>query len=140
MKVESLDIFSDSQLVVCQINDEYQAREGKMAAYLHKAKKLLESFNSYTISQIPRSQNVEANALTLLASKRDADQLKFIPVETLNSPSIQTGEPLTVNCAIARDNWMTPVIQYLKDSVLPEEKKKARLLRLKAARYMLYDN
>ena len=25
MKVESLDIFSDSQLVVCQINDEYQA-------------------------------------------------------------------------------------------------------------------
>ena len=34
MKVESLDIFSDSQLVVCQINDEYQAREEKMAAYL----------------------------------------------------------------------------------------------------------
>ena len=25
MKVESLDILSDSQLVVCQINDEYQA-------------------------------------------------------------------------------------------------------------------
>ena len=34
LKVESLDIFSDSQLVVCQINDEYQAREEKMAAYL----------------------------------------------------------------------------------------------------------
>ena len=25
MKVELLDIFSDSQLVVCQINEEYQA-------------------------------------------------------------------------------------------------------------------
>ena len=25
IKVESLDIFSDSQLIVCQINDEYQA-------------------------------------------------------------------------------------------------------------------
>ena len=25
MKVESLDIFSDSQLIVCQINDKYQA-------------------------------------------------------------------------------------------------------------------
>ena len=36
MKVESLDIFSDSQLVVCQIN-EYQAREEKMVAYLRKA-------------------------------------------------------------------------------------------------------
>ena len=33
MKVESLEIFSDSQLVVCQITDEYQAQEEKMAAY-----------------------------------------------------------------------------------------------------------
>ena len=34
MKVESLDIFIDSQLVVCQITDEYQAQEEKMSAYL----------------------------------------------------------------------------------------------------------
>ena len=46
MKVESLDIFSDSQLVVCQINKEYQVREEKMAAYLLKAKKLLGSLSS----------------------------------------------------------------------------------------------
>ena len=52
MKVESLEIFSDSQLVVCQITDEYQAREEKMVAYLHKAKDLLGFFNSYTIRQI----------------------------------------------------------------------------------------
>ena len=32
MKVESLEIFSDSQLIVCHINDEYQARKVKMAA------------------------------------------------------------------------------------------------------------
>ena len=55
MKVESLDIFSDSQLVVCQINDEYQAREEKMAAYLQKARELLGAFSSYTINQISRS-------------------------------------------------------------------------------------
>ena len=95
-----------------------------MAAYLQKAKELLGSFSSYTISQILRSQNVEADALARLASARDADQLKSIPVETLNSPSIQTKEPLTVNCAPTKESWMTPVIQYLKDSVLPEDKKK----------------
>ena len=140
MKVESLDIFSDSQLVVCQINNEYQAREGKIAAYLHKVKKLLEFFSSYTINQISRSKNVEADALTRLSQAKDADQLKFIPVDTLSSLSIQTGEPLTVNCATTKDNWMTPVVQYLKDDTLPEDRKKARPLRLKAARYTLYDN
>ena len=55
MKVESLEIYSNSQLVVCQITDEYQAQGEKMAAYLHKAKNLLSSFSSYTIHQVLRS-------------------------------------------------------------------------------------
>ena len=55
MKVGSLDIFNNSQLVLCQINAEYQAREEKMATYLLKAKELLKSLNLYTIRQIPRS-------------------------------------------------------------------------------------
>ena len=119
-----MDIFSDSQLVVCQINDEYQAQEEKMAAYLQKAKELLGSFSSYTVSQILRSRNMEADALARLALAKDTNQLKVISVETLDFPGIQTNEPLTVNCATAKDSWMTPFIQYLKDGVLPEDKKK----------------
>ena len=57
MKVESLEIYSDSQLVVCQITGEYQSRGEKMAAYLQKAKDLLKSFSSYAIHQVLRSQN-----------------------------------------------------------------------------------
>ena len=56
MKVESPEIYSDSQLVVCQVTDEYQARGEKMAAYLHKAKDFLRTFSSYTIQQVPRAQ------------------------------------------------------------------------------------
>ena len=92
MKVESLKVFSESHLVVCQITDEYQAREEKMTAYLQKARELLGSFSSYTISQIPRSQNAKADALAMLASTKDADQLKVIPMETLDSLSTQTME------------------------------------------------
>ena len=49
MKVESLEIYSDSQLVIYQVTDEYQARSEKMVAYLQKAKDLLSAFSSYTI-------------------------------------------------------------------------------------------
>ena len=49
MKVESLEIYSDPQLVVCNITNMYQVRGEKMAAYLQKAKDLLSSFSSYTI-------------------------------------------------------------------------------------------
>ena len=34
MKVESLEIYSDSQLVVYQVTEEYQVLGEKMAAYL----------------------------------------------------------------------------------------------------------
>ena len=67
IKVESLEIYSDSQLVVCQITDEYQAQGEKNAAYLQKAKDLLKSFSSYTMHQVPRSQNIhQVDALARL--------------------------------------------------------------------------
>ena len=34
---------------------------------------------------------------------------------------------------------MTPIFQHLKDGVLLEDKNKARLLKLKAAQYIIYD-
>ena len=79
--------------------------------------------------------------LLLVALTKDAYQLKIVPVETLDSPSIQTIKELqTVNCVMTKNSWMTSIIRYLKDSVLPEDKRKARLLRLKATRYTLYDD
>ena len=57
MKVESLEIYSYSQLIVCQITDEYLGQGEKMAAYLQKTRDLLKSFSSYMIYQVPRSQN-----------------------------------------------------------------------------------
>ena len=49
MKVKSLEIYSDSQLVIGQITNVYQVRGDKMVAYLQKVKDLLSSFSSYTI-------------------------------------------------------------------------------------------
>ena len=49
MRVESLNICSDSQLFVCQVTNKYQARGEKLAAYLQKAKDLLNAFSSFKI-------------------------------------------------------------------------------------------
>ena len=87
-----------------------------MAAYLKKAKDLLSAFSSYTIQQVPRLQNSQVDTLARLSSTKDAELLEVIPVEFLNEPSIQsTDQPMTVNCVTMTDNWMTPIVQYLKD-------------------------
>ena len=59
-----------------------------MVAYLQKSKDLLKSFSSYTIHQILKSQNAQADALDRLASTKDAELLEVIPVEFLSKPSI----------------------------------------------------
>ena len=38
-----------------------------------------------------------------------------------------------------KENWITPIIIYLKDGRLPEDKDEARRLRIKVAKYVLID-
>ena len=111
-----------------------------MAAYLRKDKDLLSGFSLFKIKQVPREQNTQADVLARLASTKDSELLEVVPVEFFSTPSITpTNMQSTVNSVNSADNWITLIIQYLKDGNLPEDKKKARLLRLKAARYILYD-
>ena len=37
------------------------------------------------------------------------------------------------------ENWMTPIVSYLKDGRLPKLKDEARKLKVKSARYILMD-
>ena len=140
MKVESLEIYNNSQLIVFQVIDKYQARGEKMVAYLQKAKDLLSAFSSVKIQQVPRELSTQVDALARLASTKDTKLLVVILVEFLNEPSMQSMDlRLTIDYVTTTDTWMTPIVQYLKDGQLLKDKRKARLLRLKATRYILYD-
>ena len=39
-----------------------------------------------------------------------------------------------------KDDWMKEIIDFLQESILPEDKTKARKIRLKAARYAIIEN
>ena len=82
-----------------------------MAAYLQKAKDLLSTFSSYTIQQVLRAQNAQADTLACLASTKDTELLEVIPVEFLNELSIDTMDQLqTVNCTTATNSWITLIV------------------------------
>ena len=97
-----------------------------MVAYLNKTKDLLEQFDKYTLQQVPRDQNSNADALSKLASAKYADTLNIVPVERLSMPSIQVEE--TAMVIQMADTWMTPYIEYLTQGVLPTDINKARTL------------
>ena len=122
--------------MVNQILGEYQARGFKMMAYLSKVKDSLAQFDRYSIQQVPREKNSNADALAKLASTKETESLSIIPVEHLSDPSIK-GEETQVIQAI--DTWMTPIIKYLEEGSLPSNKNEARKLRRHAVRFLLLD-
>ena len=98
----------------------------------------MEIFPIASIVVIPRSKNANADALAKLASTRDAELLDTASVEFLAEPIIK---PQSEIMELTQEpSWMDPIIAYLKNGELPEEKMEARILQLKAARYVLYDD
>ena len=82
-------------------------------------------------------ENARADALARLASATRTELRRTIPIEVLESRSIE--EDLTVNI-ITLDlgpSWMDPIRKYVEEGELPEDKLAAKKLKYKAARYVL---
>nr|GFA28795.1 reverse transcriptase domain-containing protein [Tanacetum cinerariifolium] len=116
----------------------YVDKEDKMIKYLKIVRGLISGFTTFSISQVPRSKNKKANALSKITSTSFAHLSKQILVEVLENKSIKDKEVATV---IKEDGptWMTQLVEYLKEGVLLEDKKEARKLRLKAHQYELME-
>ena len=66
MEADQLEVSNDSQLVVKQIEDSYEARGEKMILYLKKVQELLKKFIRAQVKHVPRAENSRAadNSLT----------------------------------------------------------------------------
>ncbi|KAL0395106.1 UNVERIFIED_CONTAM: hypothetical protein Slati_4476800 [Sesamum latifolium] len=78
--------YSDSQLIVKQVNGEYEANEESMVQYLQQIEKLKTKFKSFQLQQIPRKENVKADSLSKLASALEDCKTRRITVQHLLQP------------------------------------------------------
>ena len=139
LNVQHLIINSDSQLIVCQVTSQYNAKEPRMSQYYQVVHNLLAQFVSWKIIQIPRAQNSKADALARLASSTVTDLKRSIPVEFLEKPSIAIQEQVVNQVHVsAETNWMTPFIDYLSSTHIPDgNSPEERKLKRKALQYVL---
>ncbi|GJV87937.1 reverse transcriptase domain-containing protein [Tanacetum coccineum] len=131
MGVRNVHVSVDSKLVANQVLGTYVAKEENMVKYLEKAKSLISGFANFSISQVPRSKNKKADALSKIASTSFAHLSKQVLVEVLKEKSIQEEEVATV-VEEEGPTWMTPIMEYLKDGPLPDDRNEASKLRIKA--------
>ncbi|XP_060972375.1 uncharacterized protein LOC133038292 [Cannabis sativa] len=138
LNAKTIEVMSDSQLIVNQLNGSYQAKDSKMASYLQIVQDQISRFTKFTINQVPRLENNHADALANLGSSIQIKDGVTIPVVIMQWPA--TWKPNEdVKSLNEQDNWMKPIMQYLEDGTLPHDKNESRKLRAKAARFTLYN-
>ncbi|XP_074327805.1 uncharacterized protein LOC141665719 [Apium graveolens] len=133
LKVQDLNIFSDSQIVVKQINGEYIAKDPILAKYQALIQSYLASIPKHQVLQICQEENEKADIISKLV-RNSSDLDCSIYFEELQKPSIDSEEVLEIE---SNQNWMTPFINYLEKGELPEDKGKSQRLKAKAAKFIL---
>ncbi|XP_035844030.1 uncharacterized protein LOC118490476 [Helianthus annuus] len=137
MGVRHIEAHVDSMLVAGQINGQYEAKGDIMALYLNQAKTLLQTFYSYKVHHINRSENKPADALSKLASTSFQHLAKDVRIEVLSNPSVPLREVSVIQTGTT--SWMTPIIMYLQSGILPENKAEARKIQYKSEHYQMAD-
>ncbi|XP_074351337.1 uncharacterized protein LOC141690431 [Apium graveolens] len=95
MKMENLNVFSDSMSVVYQING---------------------------------GQNKGADELAKLGSLREATLLGVLPLDIQRQPSMPEHEVGSLSDNLC-PTWMIPILAYIKEGSLPDEKNEARRIK-----------
>ncbi|XP_074374125.1 uncharacterized protein LOC141714507 [Apium graveolens] len=72
---------SDSELVVNQVNTEFQARGPRTELYLRCTQRLIGMFKEVRLECVPREKNSNADALAKMGSQQEAVLLGIIPLE-----------------------------------------------------------
>jgi hypothetical protein len=115
-KAISVEIYGDSELVMKQLNGQYQCRNDILRNYYEECKGILKSFQLVIQQHIPREHNEEANRLAQSASSYRENQEVF------------ANDVYTFGSDLAEDDWRKEIVDYLESP----SRKVSRKLRYKA--------
>ena len=135
-----VNMFLDSRLVVCQVNGELEAGDERMQGYLDQIKRLQSRFDSFSLLHIPRSGNTHADSLATLATSLAQSLPWVILVEDLYKPSMTKREFIHVHQVRVGPSWMNPLVLFLKEDILLEEKTEADKIQRNASRFWLSED
>ena len=88
-------------------------------------------------TQVPRSQNIEANELARQASSEAGPMNTNLKIEVQKRPSIEEVLTLAIQ---SESNWMTQILSFLQDEWLPQDVEEARRIRKRAARFAILND
>ena len=137
---KTVEMFSDSRLVVGQVKGELEARDTRMQEYLSQVRRIQTKFEFFDLSYIPRNGNTHADSLATLAISSAQDLPRVILVEDLCAPTPTKRDLLQIHQIKLGPSWMDLILMFLQRDVFPEEKSEVEKVRRKAPRFWISED
>ena len=134
---KTVEMFSDSRLIIGQVKGELEARDTRMQEYLGQVRCMQTKFESFDLSHIPRGKNTHVDSLATLATSSAWNLPRVIIVEDLCLPTPTRKDFLQIHQVNFGPSWMDPILLFLETDILPEEKPEVEKIRRKAPWFWL---
>ncbi|XP_030958975.1 uncharacterized protein LOC115980921 [Quercus lobata] len=118
MRGKTVEVFSDSRLVVGQVKGELEAKDARMQEYLSQVKHLKSGYESFNLQSFPR----------------------VILVEDLCKPTKMKSKVVHIHQIRVGPSWMDPIVLFLKEDILLEEESEVDKVQRKAPRFYLFED
>ena len=129
MGARDVEIYSDSRLVVSQVQGSFEAQDFRMKEYLKVVKQVMGKLCTTKVNQVARGQNRHADSLATLASTMIENVPQLIEVEVISEPSINTTTDVGlvgvgVTAILTTEPcWMDLIIDFLVEDRVPDDEK-----------------
>jgi ATP:corrinoid adenosyltransferase len=139
MGAANVEIQSDSQVVVGQVQGQFDTQEDRMARYLDQVRQFQSYFDRVVFTKIPREENTRADELSKIASGTYEEiEATHRQIIVLTEPSITPKVNIMEADTVPNEpEWATEIIQFLKSGLLPQEKTAARKVKSQTNRFRL---
>ena len=138
----NVEVYSNSWLVINQVQGNFEARDSRMKEYLRVAKQIMVKFSTASVNQVAQGKNRHADTLATLVSAMTEDipwQIKF---ELIGEPSISATVDRATKVDVAAITtagpcWMEPIIEFLTEDRMSNDESEANKIHRVASRYWL---
>ena len=124
LRAQRIEVSSNLNFVVQQMNGVYEAQKGHITKYLAMAKELMARFRSVKVEYVPWAMNMEADLLSRVASFSFPISSREIRIQSLPQKNIE--ESVEQMCVNAEPSWVDPLLLQLKEGKLTEDDSEAR--------------
>ena len=134
---DNLLIRSDSQLVVGQVNTEFESREPRMAKYASLAKQKLSTLSTWRLEHVPRDRNERVDALAAIAASLPLREAIYLPIYYKLESSILHTQVSQIQ--VASPSWMDPIRLYIVTGELPDDRNITHKIQIQSTRFSIID-